>query len=212
MGTVCNQLHQLFNRLPKHNYSVDSYLIPRNGIYILFEKGESAHGTNRIVRIGTHIGRDQLRSRLKQHFINQNKDRSIFRKNIGRAILNHDHDLFLAQWELDLTTHEARERYINVVDFEKQMKLEQQVSKYIQENFEFVVFQVDEKVSRLNWEAKIISTVSLCDECRPSRNWLGNYSPIIKIQKSGLWNVNELYKEPLSNEEYYQIHKALIGA
>jgi len=71
--------------------------IPLNGIYILFEKGELAHNTDRIVRIGTHTGINQLRSRLKQHFIVENKDRSIFRKNIGRALLNKNHDDFINQ-------------------------------------------------------------------------------------------------------------------
>jgi hypothetical protein len=52
----------------------DDSPIPLNGIYILFEDGEIAHGTNRIVRIGTHTGKDQLFSRLKQHFIQENKD------------------------------------------------------------------------------------------------------------------------------------------
>jgi len=211
MSQICHQLHQLFNRLPIFSFPFDTNKIPRNGIYILFETGESGHGTNRIVRIGTHTGRDQLRSRLKQHFIQENKDRSIFRKNIGRAILNRDHDPFLAQWELDLTTHEAKQKYQNVVDFSKQHQVEHQVSKYIQENFRFVVFRVDEKDKRLNWESKLISTVSICTECQPSNRWLGKYSPKDKIRQSGLWIVNELYKKPLSDSEYIELGKAIIG-
>ena len=39
----------------------------------------------------------------------ENKDRSIFRKNIGRAILNKNQDPFLGQWELDLTTRKAKD-------------------------------------------------------------------------------------------------------
>jgi len=30
--------------------------------------------------------------------VNENKDRSIFRKNIGRALLNKDNDPFIEQW------------------------------------------------------------------------------------------------------------------
>jgi len=44
----------------------------------------------------------------------------------------------------------------------------------------------------------MISTVSLCWECRPSERWLGRWSPKEKIRDSGLWLVNELYKTPLS--------------
>jgi hypothetical protein len=202
MSEICYQLHQLFNSLPIFGFPLDSNKIPRNGIYILFEAGETGHGDNRIVRIGTHTGNNQLRSRLEQHYIRENKDRSIFRKNIGRAILNRDHDPFLAQWELDLTTHEAKQKYKNVVDFSKQKQVEEQVTKYIQRNFRFVVFRLDKKEERLDWETKIISTVSLCKDCGPSSNWLGKYSPKQKIQQSGLWIVNELYKVPLSDSGY----------
>jgi len=211
MSQICQQLHQLFNRLPIFSFPFDTNKIPCNGIYILFETGESGHGTNRIVRIGTHTGWDQLRSRLKQHFIQENKDRSIFRKNIGRAILNRGHDPFLSQWELDLTTHEAKQKYQNVVDFSKQKQVEHQVTKYIQGNFRFAVFRLDERDKRLDWESKIISTVSLCTECQPSSNWLGKYSPKEKIQQSGLWIVNELYKMLLSESEFNELEKAVIS-
>jgi aspartate oxidase len=80
MSQTCNSIHNLFNNLKRINFPFDNSDIPKNGIYILFEKGELAHNHDRIVRIGTHTGRDQLLSRLKQHFINENKDRSIFRK------------------------------------------------------------------------------------------------------------------------------------
>jgi len=79
MSEKCKQLHQWFNNLERISFPFDDRKIPRNGIYILFEKGETAHGMDRVVRIGTHTGKNQLRSRLKQHFIKENKDRSIFR-------------------------------------------------------------------------------------------------------------------------------------
>jgi hypothetical protein len=211
MSQICHQFHRFINLQPILSFPFDTNNIPRNGIYILFEVGETGHGTNRIVRIGTHTGVNQLRSRLKQHFIKENKDRSIFRKNIGRAILNRDHDPFLKLWDLDLTTHEARQMYKYVIDFSKQKQVEQQVTQYIQNNFRFVVFRVDEKEKRLDWESKIISTVSLCTECQPSGSWLGNYSPIEKIRQSGLWNINELYKRPLSVSEYNELEKAITN-
>ncbi|MBU4070541.1 MAG: hypothetical protein KJ646_06180, partial [Nanoarchaeota archaeon] len=95
MSENCNKIHQLFKRMKKFHFRFNENEIPHNGIYIIFEKGEKAHRTDRIVRIGTHTGDDQLRSRLWQHFINKNKDRSIFRKNIGRALLNRNKDSFL---------------------------------------------------------------------------------------------------------------------
>ncbi|RKY55805.1 MAG: hypothetical protein DRP96_12000 [Candidatus Neomarinimicrobiota bacterium] len=207
MSEICQQLHDLFNSLPRHRFPFDELAIPHNGIYILFEKGEYAHGANRIVRVGTHTGENQLRSRLKQHFMNENKDRSIFRKNIGRAILQRAEDPFLEQWNWDLTTRKARERYLPLLDEEKQRRVEKAVTEYIQQNFSFVVFDVDNKEKRLEWERKIISTVSWCKECRPSPNWLGMYSPKQKIRESGLWLVNGLYKDELSWVELGELEK-----
>jgi hypothetical protein len=97
-----------------------------------------------------------------------------------------------------LTSRKDREKYQPLLDKEKQREVERAVTAYIQANFSFVVFRVDDKAQRLEWERKIISTVSNCQECRPSENWLGAYSPKPKIRQSGLWQVNELYKDGLS--------------
>lgn len=202
--SFCGGLHILFNGLPRYKFPFDSNTIPENGIYILFETGEKSHGVDRIVRIGTHTGEGQLRSRLWQHFENENKDRSIFRRNIGRALLNKDNDPFIEQWEIDLTTKEAKEKYSGKIDQKKLSDVEKMVTKYMQQNFSFVVFSVPEKDRRLSLESKIISTVSACDECKPSANWLGRYSPKEKIRESGLWLVNELYKEPFDEEEFLE--------
>ena len=198
MSEECHKLHEIFNGLNKFNFPFNENDIPLNGIYVLFEKGEIAHNLNRIVRIGTHTGDNQLRSRLKQHFIMENKDRSIFRKNIGRAILNKNKDGFLKYWEVDLTTKDSKEKYSRVIDFNKQKEIEKKVTRYLQYNFSFVVFKVDDKDKRLELESKIISTISSCKECFPSKNWLGLFSPKDKIRESGLWLVNELNKETLN--------------
>lgn len=77
---------------------------------MVFEEGEYAHGGSRVVRVGSRTGDDQLPFRLTQHFLLENKDRSIFRKNIGCALLNRDGDPFLAQWEQDLTSSAKKTR------------------------------------------------------------------------------------------------------
>jgi hypothetical protein len=202
----CQEIHELFNSMKRHSFPFNEAEIPKNGIYILFEKGERGHGGDRIVRIGTHTGKDQLRSRLKQHFMNKNKDRSIFRKNIGRNILNKNKDPFLKQWELDLTTKKAKQKHKHI-NFEKQNQVEEKVSKYIQNNFSFVILPIENKKKRKEIESKIISTVSLCDYCRPSKRWFCLFSPKQKIRESGLWLINELYKEPLKDEDIQELKK-----
>jgi len=207
MSKNCEELHKIFNKKERLIFPFVENKIPMNGIYILFEKGEKAHGEDRIVRIGTHTGNNQLPSRLFQHFLNENKDRSIFRKNIGRALLNKAKEPFLEQWELDLTTRDAKEKLKDKIDFEKQKQIEKQVTKYIQENFSFVVFSVQDKEKRLEIESKIISAISLCEECKSSENWLGLSSPKHKIRESGLWLVNELYKNEINEAELEEIKK-----
>lgn len=198
---ACHKLHQILNELPRYYFPFEEKLIFKNGIYILFEKGEAAHGVDRIVRIGTHRGNDNLYKRLKEHFVNENKDRSIFRKNIGRALLNKRNDPYLDIWEIDFQERKNKELYKTKLDVEKQKRIEQQVSKYIQENLSFTIIEVPEKEDRLYFESKLISTVSLCNECHASKHWLGNYSPKEKIVQSSLWLVNELYKEPFTSEK-----------
>ena len=198
MITLCSELHSLARRGHEHSFPFHGSRLPRNGIYVMFEHGEEAHEGARIVRAGTHTGDGQLPSRLVQHFVNENKDRSIFRKNIGRAQLNRAADPFLTEWELDRTSRAARERYGPEQELAKRRAVESDVTKYLQRHFRFVVFRVDGKSDRLYLESRIISTLSACDECRPSDTWLGRSSPKEKIRQSGLWLVNELYKQPLA--------------
>jgi len=201
MSHACLKLHEWLAKLPRTRYPFDLNAIPRNGIYILFEDGERAHGVDRIVRVGTHTGENKLCSRLEEHFVKQNKDRSIFRKNIGRALLRRANDPFVRQWEIDLTSHEAKLAYRSRVDPVKLHAIEDQVSVYIQSHISVVALSVETKDDRLLWEKRIIGTVSHCKECRPSTTWLGLHSPKLRIRKSGLWLVNELNEAPMSEAD-----------
>jgi hypothetical protein len=212
MSALCHALHHLVDQLKIHTFPFDPELFPKNGVYVLLEKGEKAHGVNRIVRIGTHTGKDQLRSRLSQHFVSENKDRSIFRKNIGRALLNQNADSFLRDWNLDLTTAAARRMHGAHIDSKKQQTVEQQVTAYMRSNFRFVVFRINDKEQRLRWESRIISTVARCEECKPSPQWLGQFSSKQKIVESGLWQVNELYKKPFSESEFVEFEQRIKTA
>lgn len=208
MSSVCKKIHILFNNLPRYSFPFDAEAIPDNGIYLLFEEGETAHGGDRIVRIGTHTGKNQIRARLKQHFIQENKDRSIFRKNIGRCFLNIKPDPYLKIWNMDFTTS-AMKKKAYLIDRDYQQQIERRISKYIQNKFTFAVLSISNKRERIGLESKIVSTVSLCEECFPSSKWLGLSSPKDKIRESGLWQVNELYKFPLSLKDLKHIEELI---
>jgi len=188
----CERLHQLFNSLVRHSFPFEESTIPSNGLYILFEKGEHAHNGDRVVRVGTHTGQGNLRQRLREHFLAENKDRSIFRKNIGRALLNKRNDPFLDQWELDLTTRQARRRFLRRIDHQKLSSIEREVSGIISRMFTFCVLPLNSKRHRLDLEKRIIATVNHCHDCKPSGRWLGNHSPKTQIRHSGLWLVQGL--------------------
>jgi hypothetical protein len=84
----------------------------------------------------------------------------------------------------------------------RQQAVERRVSDYIQSSFSFITVPAGEREQRLRLEARLISTISLCETCRPSIAWLGRFSPKEKIQKFDLWLVNELYRQPLSADEF----------
>jgi hypothetical protein len=201
MSVVCAELHAVARRGTVHSFPFEITRLPLNGIYALFEAGEECHCGARIVRVGTHTGDRQLRSRMLQHFVNENKDRSILRKNIGRVLLNRDEDPYLIEWEHDRTSRADRARYGAKADPAKRQSVEMKVTAYLRERFSFAVFRVDEKSERLALESRMISTLSQCEDCTPSAKWLGLHSPKRRIRESGLWLVNELYKEPLFSEE-----------
>ena len=207
---TCEELHVLCKKAKRYAYPFNPPDIPLNGIYIMFEKRECGHNTDRIVRVGTHNGNDQLRSRLKLHFEMENKDRSIFRKNIGRAILNSENSDYLEIWNCDSTSVKDKNKLLGVKNNEFEKQIEKRITKYIQKNFTFVIILEEEKEKRLTLESKLISTVSLCPKCKASNSWLGNKSPVEKIKKSGLWQVNELYKEPLTSRDMDYIAKHLV--
>lgn len=209
MSDLCARLHRQLQQSSVFRFPFEDSAIPLNGIYVLYEAGETAHGANRIVRVGTHTGKNQLRSRMKQHFVNEQKDRSIFRKNIGRALLNRDKDPFLLQWEIDLTTSEAKRTLGPTIDRAKQSAVEHMVTEVIQRRFHFAVIRMDEKDRRMEIEARMIATISRCEGCGPSRRWLGLHSPKTKIRESGLWLVNELYGDPISEAGFIEVERAI---
>lgn len=212
MQSIAFELHKLFNSQRRYYFPFKEFKqeIPQNGIYIIFESGERYLKFDRIVRVGTHTGNNQLYSRLNQHYIKKNKNRSIFRKNIGRCILNKANNPYLSIWELDTTSAEEKKMNSYLVDVEFERQIEREISKYIQENLSFCVFKVDSKELRLFWESKIASTLAQSTELRPSSCWLGNYSPKEKIRVSGLWQVNGLDGECITHIELEELKRILI--
>ena len=211
MRSIILELHQLANSQKRFSFSFHQSLIeiPKNGIYFIFEKGERYKDLDRIVRVGTHTGHNQLSPRLYQHFIMENKNRSIFRKNIGRCFLNKDNNSYLNLWELDITSRVNKNENLKRVDIVFEKQIESRISEYFRTNLSFCVFQIDSKSDRLFWESKIASSLAKAPDTIPSANWLGNYSPKDKIKQSGLWQVNGLSEDILTESEFEQLKEII---
>jgi len=209
MSEPCKWLHCQLEKLPFVKYPFDISRLPLNGIYFFYEECEFwGHGENidRIVRIGTHRN-GNFGNRINEHFlisksdsqisINKPKysDRSIFRKNIGRALLNRDKDKYLQIWDIDFTGKKNREKYGSYRDIKKEETIEGEISNIIRDNFRFRFVTIDieaDRMGRKGLESYLIGTVSRCELCRPSIKWLGNYSPEREIRASGLWQKQHL--------------------
>jgi hypothetical protein len=201
MSEACQHLHDVLSRLP-HFKREDLAQVPKNGIYVLFEKGEEAHGGGRIVRVGTHRGQNSLPGRIREHLYKPNKDRSIFRKHIGRCLLAKTNDPFLAQWELDLTPKDARALNGDKVDKDRVLQVEAEVTSFMIENSSFAVLLFETQAEHLHYEECLLSTIYQCPDCGPSETWLGRHHPhSAVIRTGGLWNVQGLSGPPLSLEE-----------
>lgn len=218
MVELCQWLHTQLTPLPPVAYPFDSKQLPDNGIYFFYEKGEvwgHGEGQPRIVRIGTH--RDgNFRSRISEHFLlNEAKvnfdatkppphDRSVFRKNIGRALLNRSHDRYLVVWDIDFMKKENLEKYAYLREIETERRIEAEVTRLLRDNFFFRFVVVEGQAERMGskgLEARLIATVARCSACRPSPDWLGQYSPKEKIRQSGLWQVQHLRADPLTESD-----------
>lgn len=157
--------------------------IPKNGVYIMFENGETAHPydlNERIVRIGINKQQDRLPRRLRSHY-NGTVHTSVFRKHIRTALAERD------GIAVDKVT-------------------EQQISDYIRKNITFVVIEVNDNEKRKELEKALITAVAQCPECNASDKWLGKYCAAPKIRNGKLWNVEHLNsKTPLTSEHFQLI-------
>nr|WP_315126038.1 DUF6884 domain-containing protein [uncultured Capnocytophaga sp.] len=191
-------LHNIFNVLRRFSYPYQKkrgkeWIVPRNGIYVFFEKGEvytnpQGYLQDRIVRVGIHTKDSEkgtqrgnkLFSRLDQHF-RGNMNASSFRKYVGDSLQN-----------------KHKQPISNI---------EKQVSTYMRENFSFVVFEVETQKEREDWEEKLTSTLGQAGKngLISFPNWLGKYSSNANVKTSGLWQSDEMNGHPLNLKELQQL-------
>ena len=226
MSDLCKWLHQQLEQLPIINFPFKLEQLPENGIYFFYENNEIwGHDGNkpRIVRIGTHK-KGNFKSRIKEHYLwdeskmnfDRNKpkpsDRSIFRKNIGRALPNRDNDDYSQTWEIDFTTTENRESLGYKRDIDKEKRTESKITKILRQRYFFRFIIIDAQTERMGnkgLESSLIGTVASCKLCKPSDNWLGTHSSKKQIKKSGLWLVQHLKASGINEKDKETILNAI---
>lgn len=209
MSEPCKWLHEQLEQLPLISFPFKLELLPRNGIYFFYEQGEVwGHGGDdpRTVRIGTHKY-GNFRKRIAEHYLldvskldfarNMPKpsDRSIFRKNIGRALLNRREDDYLKVWDVDFIVKKNREKFRHLRDMKKEKETELEISRILRRKFSFRFVELDHQAVRMGkkgLESSLIGTIARCNLCKPTGDWLGKHSPKKKIRESGLWLVQHL--------------------
>lgn len=212
--------------MPLIRYPFQLEVLPRSGIYFFYEDGELwGHGGNepRIVRVGTHKKRN-FRSRISEHFfLNDRKmdfgqskpkpsDRSIFRKNIGRVLLNRGTDPYLRTWEVDFTKRVNRDELGHLRNIEKEREIESNITRILRQRFRFRFIIVENETDRIGvkgLESRLIGTLAKCKVCRPSRHWLGRASPKSKIVTYGLWQVQHLGADDIDEQDEGVIEGAI---
>ena len=205
----CQRLHLLFNNLGSHRFSGTEInkLGFSNGVYIIFEEGETAHDGKRIVRVGTHREPGNLKNRLNQH--RRNSGSSVFRRKVGCAILNKNeaYKSYIEPW------YGKKYKLINEDVLQLHRNL---VTQHITGKTSFVAFEVKrtskEEKGTLFWESKIIATIAQCDECIPSKGWLGNWLPekfgsLGVAKRIGLWLTDEIDSPILSDSELFELEE-----
>ncbi len=213
----CRWLHGELLKVQQIRYPFELDSLSRNGLYFFYEEGETwGHGGDspRIVRVGTHR-QGNFRSRIADHYLisrevnlDQNKpapkDRSIFRKNIGRALLQRSRSTYLRVWNVDFTSRNNRKRMGHLRDLQLEAQIESQVTRLLRETFSFRYLVIEEQKARMGGaglEGRSIGTLSRCGRCGPSIHWLGRDSPVGKIRESGLWQVQYVFGPELDDSE-----------
>jgi len=181
---------------------------PDRGVYFFFHPDETREYSDqlRVTRIGTHAVSEgsstSLWDRLRTHRGAQrgtyegggNHRGSVFRKRVGEALIERD-NLQEEYPEWGVGSSAGRELRLD------ELEMERRVSEYIRD-LPFLWVDIDDEPGpesdRAYIERNAIALVSnFGKESIDPRDegWLGHYSPVADIERSGLWNINHVAED-----------------
>lgn len=191
--TMAIEVHQLLADLPRFDFQTGRKDMPKNGVYVFYERGETANvgvrEIDRIVRIGTHRALDRLPIRVRSHFAG-NRRGSVFRRHLGGALMSRidADDPDTGEWA------KQRGRLMPA--------MEQIVSTALNGSFTFTCIRVDDRDERLSLERGLIALLARRPLVAPSQAWLGRHAIHPFVRQSGLWNTQHVDAQPLTLTEF----------
>jgi hypothetical protein len=198
--TYC--VYELADELPKFRYPFHLNELPRDGVYLFFEDGETVMSRcgqfERITRVGTHRKDGRFRMRIRQHFGQVrselgNKNGSVFRKHVGGALLrraDNNHPL-LPNWDHGQRPGDKGHE-INV-------------SRWMRHRLSFACIYVPGHQERLDLESGLIALLAQHPIGEPTENWLGRFAGNPVIRCSGLWNTQRVTSQPLTETQFERL-------
>jgi hypothetical protein len=75
-----------------------------------------------------------------------------------------------------------------------------------------IIENEDERIGSKGLESKLIGTASKCLKCKPSSNWIGNYSPKNQIRTPRFWIVQHLSADEITHNDMKIIEKLVHQA
>lgn len=194
---------------PKPFRDFDLSLVPRAGVYFIFEEGSTdSTSASRLVRVGTHRlaagSRSTLGQRLAQHRGSRdgsgNHRGSIFRLLVGQALMRRGDHPVLSSWGIapDMGNAAARLGRDRKELKEQERPLELQASKTIGA-MSVVVLGIDDPAGPESLRGLIergaigLFSSPEARALHPSpSNWLGHYSSREAVRSSSLWNIRHV--------------------
>lgn len=182
-----------------YSFSEDLNRLPGKGVEFYFEEGEFRTKSKklRVVRIGAS---KKIINRLNNRHMGDNAGKSIFRKHIGRALLNEQEEL------QNLNYENISNNIDDIID-------EEMVSEHLLYNIRFLILRVNDKSTRKfikNTAISLLSNYSTPIQVNPPTDeWLGNDSiksngrPNWKIRDSGLWNEKHVKSTSSDRQEEF---------
>lgn len=117
-------------------------------------------------------------------------------------MLSKENDPYINVWNIDFISKENKKKFADRRDIKKEIEVEEEISEILQNNFYFRFIEIENQNERMGTrglESCLIGTIASCTYCRPSKNWLGKYSPVKKISDSGLWLTQHISSYPLDD-------------